>query len=111
MILINEPISFSELWEKRETDLGDIIKIVVDVGRQIIGADEEMHADIEYQLLDQGSDQKDLWGANLLYGGKKYEIEYTSFINIRPGEGNRSMEIEIPQARRQVEFLIHKLVL
>jgi len=111
MIVITKPVLFSELWEKRKTDLGDIIKIVVDVERQIIGADEEMHADIEEQLLESGSDQKDLWGANLVYSGNEYDIEFTSFINIRPGQGNRSMEIELKDVRHKVQKLIRRLVL
>ncbi len=110
MILIREPISFAELWDKRRVDMGDIMKIVVDIKRNIIGADEEMHADIETHLLENGSAQQNLWGANLLHTEQGYEIEFTSFINIRPGQGNRSMEIELADVRRQVENLIRKRV-
>ncbi len=110
MEILYKPKSFLEIWDARQVDLGDIIKIVVDVHLQIIGVDVSMHADAEELMLDQGSEQKDLWGANLLISKIGYEIEYTSFINIRPGQGNRSMEIQDQHLRDKIQKIITDLI-
>jgi hypothetical protein len=47
-----------------EHGVGDTVKPVVDVKRSIIAIGGELHADAEALLLEQGSDQKNLWGAN-----------------------------------------------
>ena len=54
-----------------------------------------MHAQAESLLLEQGSRQADGWGANYSPGKGRAEcIEFTSLINLRPAQGNRSMAIE-----------------
>lgn len=111
MQILTNQVSFKKIWSTKEIDLGDILKIVVDIRQEIIGADAQMHADIEENLLEEGSEQKDLWGANLLYHEKAYTIEYTSFINIRPGQGNRAMEIQDAELQKQVKEIIEKLII
>jgi hypothetical protein len=41
-----------------------MIKIVVDIRRRFLSGGGEMHADCESVLLEDGSEQDDLWGAN-----------------------------------------------
>ena len=65
MKIVKSQESIKILWENRETQTNDLLKIVVDLERQIMAVDAEMHADLEELLLENGSDQKDLWGANL----------------------------------------------
>ena len=74
-----------------------MVKYVVDVERGLIAIGGEMHVDGEQLLLESGSRQADLWGANY-YPGRGTEgcIEYTSLINIRPSAGNRAMELLDP---------------
>ena len=110
MKIIQEPIFFAELWKTKEIDLGDILKIVIDVNKQIIGVDAEMHADIEEKLLDTGSRQESLWGANLIPNENAYDIEFTSFINIRPGQGNRAMEVQDAELRKQIKHILNELI-
>lgn len=89
----------------------DMVKYVVDVERGVIGLGGEMHADAEQLLLEDGSRQADLWGANYYPGrGREDCIEYTSLINIRPAAGNRSMEIQDPAVRERVRALTWTLV-
>jgi len=89
----------------------DMVKYVVDVERGAIALGGEMHADAEQLLLDDGSRQADLWGANYYPGrGREDCIEYTSLINIRPAAGNRSMEIQDPAVRERVRALTWSLV-
>ena len=111
MILIEKPIEIKRLWQDCETGFVDLIKIVVDIDREIFAADAEMHADLEEWLLSKGSSQEFLWGANL-YPEKSGEdlIEYTAFINIRPSQDNRSMEIEDTGIREKITEIVHKLI-
>ena len=89
----------------------DMVKYVVDVERGLIAIGGEMHVDAEQLLLESGSRQADLCGAND-YPGRGCDgcIEYTSFINIRPSSGNRSMELVLPHLRDKVRELTFALV-
>jgi len=89
----------------------DMVKYVVDVERGVVAVGGEMHADAEQLLLEDGSRQADLWGANYYPGrGPEECIEYTSLINISPARGNRSMEIQDPAARARVRDLTLALI-
>jgi hypothetical protein len=89
----------------------DMVKYVVDVERGVLALGGEMHADAEQLLLEDGSHQVDLWGANYYPGrGREDCIEYTALINIRPAAGNRSMEIQDPAVRERVRALTWSLV-
>ena len=111
MILIDQPITLKDLTQKVTSGFSDLIKIVVDTDKRIIAADAELHADLEELLLSKGSGQEFLWGANL-YPQKSGDdfIEYTAFINIRPGQNNRSMEIEDDELRQQVKDIVNNLI-
>lgn len=88
-----------------------MVKLVVDIKRRIVAVGGELHADGEQLLLAEGSTQPDLWGANY-YPGRGAEgcLEYTALINIRPSQGNRSMEIQDAETRRLVREIVHALV-
>ncbi len=90
---------------------GDMIKAVVDVKQCILGLDAELHADIEKELLAQGSMQADLWGINL-YPEMEDEdfIEFDSLINIRPYQGNRSRDVQDPAVRKQIIDVVNSLI-
>lgn len=78
-----------------------MIKIVVDIRKRVLSGGGEMHADCETVLLDDGSEQDDLWGAN--WYPDEQRIEFESLINIRPRLGNRAILIQDENLRRQVE--------
>jgi hypothetical protein len=89
----------------------DMVKYVIDVERGVAAVGGEMHADAEQLLLEAGSRQADLWGANYYPGrGREGCIEYTSLINIRPSLGNRSMELESPALRERVRELTFRIL-
>jgi hypothetical protein len=89
----------------------DMAKYVVDISRGVVAIGGEMHADAEQLLLESGSQQVDLWGANYWPGrGRDGCVEYTSLINIRPAQGNRSMEIQDPAVRERVRELTFSLI-
>jgi len=88
-----------------------MVKYVVDLKKSRAAVGGELHADAEQLLLQEGSLQVDLWGANY-YPGKGREgcIEYTALINIRPSQGNRGMEIMDPMIRERVRELTFGLI-
>ncbi len=110
MFVIKEPIRFSEIKEKHANFYQGLVKIVVDVEKELVAVDAEMHADLEQQLLGGGSNQKDLWGANL-YLDKPGFIEFNSLINIRPGQGNVSMDLANEDLKRKIKVIVNKLIL
>ena len=89
----------------------DMVKFVVDVHTRKIAIGGAMHVDAEAELLGAGSQQEHLWGGNY-HPGTSPEgcVEYTSLINIRPAQGNRSMEVQDPSIRRRMLEIVHKLV-
>jgi hypothetical protein len=71
-----------------------------------------MHADLEKLLLDHGSHQQDLWGANVYPLKEKTDLlEFTSFINIRPSQGNRSMEVRDAGVKKIMQAVVDTLLL
>ena len=100
-ILHEKPTSeqLIEMLKEYET----MIKIVVDLRRHILAGGSEMHFDCEQVLLDDGSEQDDLWGANWFPADQ--EIVFESLINIRPRLGNRGILIQNEELRRQVEAI------
>lgn len=110
-VIIRERIAPDLLRRLVDAHFHDMVKYVVDVARGIAAIGGEMHADQEAVLLDDGSRQADLWGANYHPGrGEEGCIEYTSLINIRPAQGNRSMEVEDAEIKSRVRAVTHDLI-
>jgi hypothetical protein len=84
-----------------------MIKIVVDIRRRILAGGGEMHSDCESVLLDDGSEQDDLWGAN--WFPNEQRIAFESLINIRPRLGNRNILIQNEDIRKQVESITREI--
>jgi hypothetical protein len=111
VLLRTERIAAAELRRLVDLFFEDMVKYVVDVERGVVALGGEMHADAEQLLLDDGSRQADLWGANYYPGrGREECIEYTALINIRPAQGNRNMEIQDPAVRERVRGLTLALI-
>lgn len=111
MEIITQPASLQQLWENRIIDFSEMMKVVVDVDRGILAIDGDMHADLESLLLEDDSDQENLWGANIypLKNDNDF-LEFTSFINIRPSHGNRSMEVTDIGIREKIKEIVKKLL-
>jgi hypothetical protein len=95
------------MQEMLET-LGTYIKLAVDVERKILAGGGELHADCEQVLLNDGSQQAYVWGAD--WYPLRQQVGYESIINIRPSVGNRSMQIQDPELRKQVEEIVQSLL-
>ena len=83
------------------------IKTVIDIRLQILAGGGDMHFDCETALLEDGSQQEDLWGAS--WNPISQEIFYESMVNLRPQQ-NRSMQILNSDVRRLVQMMIHRLL-
>lgn len=103
MNIIDSPISPGELKIMAAGRFGNLVKAVVDVEREIMAVDGELHADEEGLLLEHGSLQENLWGINIypdLEGPER--IEFDSVINIRPSRGNLSRGVDDPVLRERI---------
>ena len=88
-----------------------MIKAVVDVRRDVMLIDADMHADQEAELLADGSVQADLWGINLYPEANEADwLEFDSMINLRPSFGNRSRGVDDAATRQRIATLVGKLV-
>jgi len=114
MKIIAEPVNLETLWKNRETPYEEMMKIVVDVKKDILAIDGELHADLEKIIMEQGSAQEDLWGANIypMKGkGQPAFIEYAALINIRPSAGNRGIKISDDGIREKVKRIVERLLI
>jgi len=112
MKIISQPTSLMQLWENKESDFIEMLKIVIDVEKEILAIDAEMHADLEQLLLTHNSEQQNLWGANIYpFQTNENYLEYTSFINIRPSQKNRSMEVEDELIRHAINRIVNYLII
>jgi hypothetical protein len=107
----DHPIEPADILRLTGLFFKDMVKYVVDIERRVAAIGGELHADAEEMLLEGGSRQSDLWGANF-YPDKEPDerIEYTSLINIRPGQGNHSMFIEDSAVRERVRAVTLELI-
>ena len=79
------------------------IKTVIDVKRKVCSAGCDRHFESEEILLREGSNQSDVWGGGIDLETKV--IDFNSFINIRPKDGNTSNEIQADRIRERFEEL------
>jgi len=105
--IIQTKASPTQLTEMLE-ELDPIIKLAVDVRRKILAGGGLMHADCEAILIEDGSHQDDIWGANWIPTTQTVEVE--ALINIRPRRQNYSMTIQDPVVKQQVENISRELL-
>ena len=89
-------------------DLSTYIKLAVDIEREVLSGGGALHADCESALLEDGSQQDDIWGAD--WNPTSQQVTYESLINIRPRQNNRAMEILDPGIRERVAQITYRLL-
>jgi hypothetical protein len=93
---------------------GNMVKAVVDIERQIMAMDAELHADEEAALLENGSCQENLWGINIYPELDRNDpdfVEFDSMINLRPSQNNRSRGVEDNETRKKIKSIVEKLII
>ena len=88
--------------------LGTYVKLAVDIRRGILAGGGTLHADCEALLLEDGSQQEDIWGADWIPAAQ--QVTFESLINIRPRQNNPSMEILDPAIREQAAEIARQLL-
>lgn len=104
-MILREKISKEKLAEI----IGDagMAKLAVDLERKILAIGCEFHVFCAEELLKDGSGRKNLWGANVYDDGA---LDFTAVFNIRPQDGNRSMEIKDEKTREEATTVIKKML-
>jgi hypothetical protein len=111
IVLTSDALDAADVQRLVQAFFRDMGKVVVDVrrGRATVGG--ELRADAEQLLLEEGSEQADLWGANY-YPGRRIDgcVEFTALINIRPAQGDAGMEIRDPEVRGLVKDVVFRVL-
>ncbi len=104
-------LTIDELKQMAAGLFGNLVKAVVDVDRELIAVDAELHADLEALLIENGSKQRSLWGINLYPEILDEDfIEFDSMINMRPSQGNRSRGVEDEGLRKKIIDVVVKRI-
>lgn len=111
MKIVKDTITRAELLQLAAGGFGNMVKGVVDVEKEVVAVDAELHSDLEALLLEAGSKQKDLWGVNLYpeMQGADF-IEFDSMINVRPSQGNKSRGVDDAATRQRISTVVMKRV-
>jgi hypothetical protein len=109
--VVSTPLDAAAVKAFLDHPFPDMVKFVVDVQQEIVALGGELHADAEAVLLDRGSQQEFLWGGNYFPGaGERNCIEFTSLINIRPSDGNRTLTVGSPEIQARMRAIVFRLV-
>lgn len=111
MKIISNQIEINDLKKLAESSFGNLVKAVVDIEKEIMAIDGEMHADEEGLLIQNGSKQENLWGINIYpeFTGKDM-IEFDSMINLRPSQNNRSRGVDDLKIQEKIIKITNKLI-
>lgn len=111
MKIVDKNISILELKQMAQAGFGDLVKAVIDIEKEIMAVDAELHADEESLLLENGSKNEDLWGINIYPEIEDNDwLEFDSMINLRPAQNNRSRGVEDSKLREKIIQIVNKLV-
>ena len=111
MKIITDTVTISEIRQMAVNMFGDLVKAVVDVDKESIAVDAELHSDLEAMLVEDGSRQRSLWGINLYPDARADEfIEFDSMINMRPSQGNKSRGVENEEIRGKIIEIVSKRI-
>ena len=107
ILIIRKQTKLSEIKEMRD-EFEDFIKLAVDLEREILAGGGELHSDCEQALLLDGSKQEHVWGGD--WFPDIQEVGFESLINIRPRQGNRGLELQLPELRQKFEAIVRCLL-
>ena len=109
--IVRKAIKVSDVQDIASHQFGDMVKFVVDVKKEIMAIGGDLHADEEALLIENDSEQNNLWGINY-YLNKDIEntIEFDSMINLRPSQNNRSRNVEDLKTKEKIVMIVKSLV-
>ncbi|HNU96645.1 MAG TPA: DUF5674 family protein [Candidatus Portnoybacteria bacterium] len=112
MKIVEDKITIDELKEMSKKMFGGLVKVVVDVEREIIVVGGELHSDEQGVLIESGSKYENTWGINIypeMFGQDNW-IEFDSMINLKPLLDCRTRGVENKQIQEKIIQIINKFV-
>lgn len=109
IIILRDRKATKKELDKMCYELGNYVKVVVDVEKGILAGGGSMHFDEEQLLLEYGCEQKNLWG-----GGVDFltnTVDHNSMINVRPNQNNDSRDILSEEKRTKFKKIVEDLLL
>ena len=112
MKVVENKISIKELKGMSSKMFGNLVKGVVDIEKELLVVDAELHSDQEAYLLEKGSKQENLWGINI-YPDLNIEdrVEFDSMINLRPSQSNNSRGVEDENIQRKILDIVNSKII
>ncbi|MEK7664872.1 MAG: DUF5674 family protein [Patescibacteria group bacterium] len=110
MKIVKDKITILELKEMAKRMYENLVKAVVDIEKEIMAVDAEMHVDLEQLLIEkENSEPKNIWGINIWPKklGENF-IEFDSMINLKPGLGNKSRGIDSVEIKDRIIKIVNK---
>ena len=110
---LTEPITRNQLLHiEGHTFFEDMMKCVADVDKGLLAVNADLHADLEALLLENGSEQRFLYGFNIIYDD--WEIEFDSLINPPrnrdAGYPRAGRTVADPAARKRIEEIVEQWI-
>lgn len=105
--LITEKATPEQIAEMLES-LESYIKLAVDVEQRMVSGGGKLHADCEEVLLENGSKQENVWGADWIPFVNA--VTFESLINIRPKQNNFTMKVNDPDLQIMIEAIVRELL-
>lgn len=102
IIISSKPFVLEEIEQLKE-QFEVYIKTVIDIERKVCSAGMDRHFEGEKELIKQGSKQSDIWGGGIDLETK--EIDFNSFINIRPKDNNTKNDIQSEKIKAKYKAL------
>lgn len=114
MVIVDRVIKLSELPKLEEVmyfNEDEMVKAVADIDKGILALNAPLHSDLEGMLLENGSEQRHLYGFNIYFDK---EIEYDSMINPprnrEAGFPRVGRYVADPKAREIIKELVDKWI-
>ena len=111
MKILDKNITRDELRQMAEKMFGNLVKVVVDIEREVVAIDAELHVDLAELLVKNGSTNKNLWGANIYPDSTGADwLEFDSMINLKPQFNNRTRGIDDPVIQEKIAGILKKYI-
>ena len=113
MPTVDKKISIDDLKKMSEETFGRFVKVVVDIEKEVMAVNADLHSDLESILLEHESKQEHLWGINIHPDrvGNENWIEFDSMINLRPSWGNKTRGVDDPKIQEKIREIVDRLVI
>jgi len=112
IIVVEKKISIVDLEDIAREFYHPMVKGVVDIKEKVVAFGGEYHVDANQKLIEQGLNQKNIWGFNVyLDRSRDMWIEYISLINIRPNQDNFDMEVSDSRIRATMKQIVNSKII